>query len=88
MYSIDFKFVFDPSNPDSLQDDVAWLATIYHMPNYGLVCDASNNGITGTDLLWHSEEHRALIEADAKEQLPDSIDPLRDYIDMLIGRYK
>jgi hypothetical protein len=88
MYSLDFAYVFDPSNPDSLIEDVAWSATIYLGPDLGLVCDVTNNGITGTDIKWLDESQVPELERLGLEIVPDSIDPVRDYIDSLIGQHK
>lgn len=88
MFSYDFAYVFDPSNPDSLTDDVAWLATIYYGPDLQLVCDVSNNGINGTDIKWFDESKMSKLAELGLEIEPDSIDPVRDYIDALIGQSK
>lgn len=85
MYSFDFSYCFDPSNPDSLTSDVAWCASLYHGVHLSLVCDVTNNGINGTDIEWYDESHLAELERLGLELMPDSIDPVRDYIDRLIG---
>lgn len=83
-YQVNLKWEFNPENPDSLFNDVAWVATIID-DSGDLVCDvfdAGNN--TGRQIIWFNQpaKDKMLIEADA--MFPDSIDLLRDYLDHLI----
>lgn len=87
MLEIDFRYVFDADNADSLTENVAWHATLYRMPNYELVCDVRNNGITGTHITWHGEGEQ-YVTSIAIEAMPDSIDPVRDWIDFMLQEQK
>jgi hypothetical protein len=81
-YSADFRYVFDASNPDSLFDDTAWLASIYD--GVDIVCDVSNNGITGTHIHAYDDGLLAKLGKSGEEMFADSIDPLHDMIDHLL----
>lgn len=83
-YQVEFNYVFSPENPDSIISDVAWRARI--LENDSLICIASNHG-KGTSIQWLDEPMKDEMLARANENDPDSIDPLRDYIDYLLEEH-
>ena len=85
-YQISHRYTFMPSNLDSYFDDVAWVVVVRDSEGE-LVCDVINDGKHGTEIFWLNDEVKAEMLQKSMSVLPDSIDPLRDFIDTLIERH-
>jgi len=85
-YNVQHRYVFMPTNLDSYFDDVAWIVVVTDEEGEP-VCDVINDGEHGTEINWISDKAKNALLQDSMSVLPDSIDPVRDYIDQLIERH-
>lgn len=80
-YYVKFDWIIHEDNPDSLIDDVAWRATIYTAKHESIM---STRHSGSPDHLVHHSFYDAELLPGFREfvvnEMPDSIDPLYDWI--------
>lgn len=83
-HSISFKHVLT-DDPASLLNPIAWQVQVFDAKQ-SLLCDVINHG-NGAEFTWWEPDAELKMSDYATKLLPDSIDPLRDYLDQLIETY-
>jgi hypothetical protein len=81
-YLVDFSWVMHPDNPNSLFMDLAWRANIY-TDKFESVITARHSGLPDASIEYEVEDAELLSKFRdyLLTILPDSIDPLYDYLE-------
>ncbi len=84
-YLVDFSWVMHPDNPNSLFMDLAWRANIY-TDKFESVITARHSGLDDASIEYEVEDAELLSKFRdyLLTILPDSIDPLYDYLEPLV----
>ncbi len=84
-YLVDFSWVMHQDNPDSLFMDLAWRTNIY-TNKFESVITARYSGLPDAQIEYEVDDAELLskFREHLLEIMPDSIDPLYDYLEPLL----